>query len=134
MSNMPRVQEVVIPILRATLPDTVKVGSWIEHIDDRTYPMINVRRLGGLARDIRMLDLATIELTAYDSTDLETTEQLLMDCMEILWDARTLQTTVPGKGYIHSYRQTMGPTQFDSPFDDSWRIQSLIQLGIRPNR
>jgi hypothetical protein len=133
MSQMPRIQAVVIPILREALdnPD-LTIGSWIEHVKDRTYPLINVRRLGGLAVDPRLLDRAAIELTAYTEDGLAATEHLLLDAQEAIWDAYRLQKTVSDVGYIHSYRQTMGPTQFDSPFDGVWRIQSLIQLGLRP--
>lgn len=138
MSQMPRVQDVVIPLLRDSLGLPVyghgdaEVYSWIPYKSDRSYPVFNVRRLGGLPVDRRLLDRAVIELTAYDSRTLEDTEQLLLDAEEILWDAVRLQTPVAGVGYLHSYRQTMGPTQFDSPYDDTWRIQSLIQLGLRP--
>lgn len=131
MAQMPRVQEVVIPLLRTALP-SVHVGSWVPELKDRTYPILNVRRLGGLPVDVRLLDRAVIELTAYGDVNLEDTETLLLDAQEVLWDAVTMQKTIPGVGYLHSYRQTMGPTQFDSPYDDTWRVQSLIQLGLRP--
>lgn len=142
MPHIPRVQEIVLPLLAQYLPlkntawasDPGNLGSWVNHPNDRVYPVINVRRLGGLARDLRFLDLAVIELTVFGKVSLEDSEDLLLDAQEVLFDSMLLQRVVPGIGYIHSYRQTMGPTPFDSPYDDSWRIQSLIQIGLRPSR
>lgn len=134
---MPRVQEVVIPLLRAGLADaypTLTVTSWIPNTDHRTYPLLNVRRLGGLPVDVQLLDEPVIELTAFTTDGLVATENLYMDARHVLWEAVQNQTVVPGKGYLHSYFETMGPTQFDSTFDDTWRIQGLIKLGVRPPR
>jgi hypothetical protein len=127
---MPRVQEVVIPVLRAALPG-VMVTSWIPDVDHRTFPLVNVRRLGGLPRHVRLLDLPVIELTAYSRDGLIACENLYLDARTVLWDMVQHQTLTP-HGYLHSYFETMGPTQFDSGFDDSWRVQGLIQLGLRP--
>lgn len=133
MSTMPRVQEIVIPLLRERFPSGVQIGSWVALLNDRVYPVINVRRLGGLPVDVKLLDRPVIELTVYSNINIEHGEQLLLDAQEALWVAMTHQTVLPGAvGYIHSYRQTMGPTSFDSPYDGTWRLQSLIQLGIRP--
>lgn len=141
---MPRVQRVVIPILRNGLRDDIKVGSWVEDVARRSYPLVNVRRLGGLANAKRpdLLDRAVIELTAYstasdpDYPGLTGTEDLYLDAKYLLWKAVHKQTVVEdlngGVGYLHSFFETMGPTQFDSPFDDTWRIQGLIQIGLRP--
>lgn len=127
---MPRIQAVVIPILRAALPG-VTVTSWITDVDHRTFPIVNVRRLGGLPRHVRQLDMPVIELTAYSRDGLVATEDLYLDARQALFDAVDDQTVTPA-GYLHSYFETMGPVQFDSPYDDSWRIQGLIQLGLRP--
>lgn len=133
--RMPRVQAVVLPLLRARLDPSVTCTSWIADIDHgRTWPVVNVRRLGGLPKDVDFLDKPVIELTAYSDQGLVPTEDLYMDARQILWDAWKNQTVVPGVGYIHSYFETFGPTQFDSPYDDTWRIQGLIQLGLRPAR
>lgn len=131
MQEIPRIQEVVIPILRSEFPDA-QVVSWVPDMQNRHYPIINVRRLGGYPIDPRMFDRATIELTVYGNVNLEETETLLKDAQIVLWDAVRTQRVVSGKGYLHSYTQTMGMTQFDSPYDDTWRVQSLIQLGLRP--
>lgn len=131
MLEMPRVQQIVMPILRAALPG-VQVTSWIPAITDRQYPILNVRRAGGYPVDPRLLDRGTVELTAYSDTFLEDAEELLKDAQIALWDAVRNQTVVTGVGYLHSYRQTFGPTQFDSPYDNTWRVQSLVQFGFRP--
>lgn len=131
--RIPRIQEVVLPILRAELPG-VQVTSWGVDVDDRVFPIVNIRRLGGLPVDVDLLDRAVIEVTAYTDTNLMDCENLLLDARQALWDAWKKQTVVPNKGSISSYFETLGPTQFDSPWDDSWRMQYLVQLGLRPVR
>lgn len=131
--TMPRVQAVVLPILRAARPD-VTCGSWMTDVDYREFPIVNIRRLGGLPKDVRRLDKPVIEMTVYSRDGLVAAEDLYLDCRTALWDAVHNQTIVPNVGYLHSFFETLGPTQFDSPIDDSWRIQGLIQLGLRPPR
>jgi hypothetical protein len=130
--RLPRVQEIILPVLREQLPG-VKCGSWVESVDLRKVPLINVRRLGGLDVDLDLLGKPTIELTAYSSDGLVGTEDLYLDARQVIWDMVKNQTVTP-LGYLHSFFETMGPTQFDSPYDDTWRIQGLIQLGVRPPR
>jgi len=130
--KMSRIQSVVLPLLRDRLDPSVTVGSWMADVDHgREWPVINVRRLGGLPVDPQRLDKPVIELTAYTDVGLVDTEYLYLQAREILYEAWLNQTTTPA-GYIHSYFETFGPTQFDSPYDDTWRIQGLIQLGLRP--
>lgn len=129
---MPRVQEIVIPVLRAELPG-VNITSWVPDVDHRTYPILNIRRLGGLAVDVRRLDRAVIEVTAYSRDGVVGTENLYLDARTVIWDMVDKQTVVPGVGYLHSFFETFGPTQFDSPYDDTWRIQGLIQVAMRPH-
>lgn len=131
--KMPRIQAVVIPLLEARLDPSVTVGSWMSDVDHgRTWPVVNVRRLGGLPKDPERLDKPVVELTVYHDQGIVEAEDLWLDARTILYEAWLAQTVVPDKGYIHSYFETFGPSQFDSPFDDTWRIQGLIQLGLRP--
>lgn len=138
--QMPRIQQVVIPVLKAGLPDVVDVGSWVKDVTRREYPLVNVRRLGGLPNQVRPddLDKAVIELTGYGPNrndyyeGLAGTENLVLDSMFLLYTAVQKQTVIENVGYLHSYFVTMGPTQFDSPYDDTFRVQALIQLGLRP--
>lgn len=132
MSRLPRVQEIVIPILRDAFP-SVKVGSWIEDIDYRRFPILNVRRLGGSRHPRRpaQLGLPVIELTAFGDVGLPETEQLYEDALEVLYAAQNRQIQT-AQGYIHSVSERMGATQISSLFMDSWRVQGLIQVGIRP--
>jgi hypothetical protein len=134
MSKLPRVQAIVLPLLREAFPD-VKVGSWVEDIDHREFPMINIRRLGGKRHSKRpqKLGFPVIEMTAFGTEGLPETEQLYEDALEVLYEAVQLQTQTPA-GYLHSINENMGATQFSSLFMDSWRVQGLIQLGIRPPR
>ncbi len=133
MQTMPRIQAVVIPLLRDAFPEA-QVVSWVPEKKDRQFPILNVRRMGGYPVDPELLDLATIELTAYglQSAGIEATEELLKDAQIVLWRAWRRGVIVPDVGYLSSYRQTMGMTQFDSPYDETFRVQSLIQLGLRP--
>lgn len=131
----PRVQEVVIPILRKHLPENVAVTSWVPDIDHRVYPIVNIRRLGGY-RDNRLpkkLDLPIIEITAYTDESIEETEALYSRVLDILYEAKDKQEVVDA-GHLSHVKETMGATQFSSLFQDTWRIQGLIQVGVRPTR
>lgn len=133
---IPRVQEIVLPILRTGLASSypnLMVTSWVPNTENRTFPLLNVRRLGGLPVHVGLLDAPIIEMTAFTADGLVATENLYMDARQVLWDAVQNQTVTPA-GTLHSYFETMGPTQFDSTFDDTWRIQGLIRLGVRPPR
>lgn len=130
--RMPRVQSIILPVLREALPG-VTIGSWYRDVDYRTFPIINIRRLGGVGTDPKRLDLPVIEMTVYSQESLPAAENLYMDAREVLLDMVERQTVTPS-GYLHSFTETMGPTPFDSPFEDTWRVQGLIQLGVRPLR
>lgn len=134
MPKMPRVASVVLPILRAALPG-VTVSTWGADIDYREFPFINIRRVGGIRHDRRpeQLDKAVIELTAYGSEGLPETELLYETALEVLYRA-VREQKLTDAGYLHSMKETMGMTQFSSPFQDSWRVQGLIQLGVRPHQ
>lgn len=134
MSVMPRVQAVVLPLLREALPG-VKVGTWVENIDYRSFPMINIRRVGGTRYGLgpTQLGLPVIEMSAYRTEGLVETEQLYEDALEALYAAVRNQTATAA-GYVHSITETVGATQLPALFADSWRIQGLIRLGIRPPR
>lgn len=133
--TFPRFQEVVVPILRDTLGDEAHVSTWVDDIDYREYPIVNVRRLGGYRSRNRWsgLDMPVIEMTAYHDAGLIEAEELYNKALEALFDARDNQTVVEA-GSIPHVREVMGMTQFSSLFQDSWRVQGLIELGIRPNR
>lgn len=132
-NNFPRFQEVVLPILRAGLPEDVKVGSWIEDIDYRHYPQVNIRRVGG-PRDTGQpfrLDRPTMELTAYHDKGLIEAEDLYAKSLDLLFEAQQKQTLTPA-GYLSRVEEFMGMTQFSSLFQDTWRVQGLISLSVRP--
>lgn len=132
MSRIPRVQAIILPILREAFPD-VNVRSWGEDIDFRSFPILNIRRIGGTRnKNLPMdMDMAVVELTCYGDVGLPETEQLYLDALEVLYHSVRTQRVTP-EGYLHSLRETMGMTQFSSSMMDSWRVQGLIQVGIRP--
>jgi hypothetical protein len=129
---MPRIQSLVIPLLREEFPD-VQVTSWGADIDFRKFPILNIRRVGGVRHMTKpkQLDKSVIELSAYTTVGLPETEQLYMDALEVLYDA-VAQQKIMDAGYLHSIKETMGMTQFSSLYMDSWRVQGLIALGVRP--
>lgn len=132
---MPRIQSVVIPLLEAwPALAGVKVGSWVEDIDYREFPMLNVRRVGGGRNRIypNGLDVSVIELTAYSIEGMPECEHLYNRALEALYDA-VLHQKQTDTGYLHSINENMGMSQFSSLFMDSWRIQGLIKLGLRPS-
>ena len=135
-SIMPRFQSIVIPILRDwPALEGVKIGSWVEDIDYREFPMLNVCKVKeSLGRDFRYpnkLETGVIELTAYSMESLIECEHLFNHALEALYDA-VLYQKCTDTGYLHSIRENMGMTLFDSRFMDSWRVQGLVQLGLRP--
>ena len=135
---MPRIQEIVIPILREWPGlDGVYIGSWGNDIDYREFPYINVRRFSqvgaGRHRGFPLkLDEAVIEMTAYSDEGLIECEHLYNIALEALYQAVLYQKQT-GTGYLHSIRETMGMSQLSSLYMDSWRVQGLIKLGLRPN-
>jgi hypothetical protein len=134
MSKLPRVASIILPILRDAFP-SAQVTTWIPDVDYRVFPMIQVRRIGGTRHETRptLLGTPVIELTVYTIEGLPETEQLYEDVLEVLYDAVAKQKQTDA-GYLHSIKETLGATQFSSLFQDSWRVQGLIQLGIRPPR
>jgi len=75
--------------------------------------------------------LPVIEMTAYNTTNLIETDRLYDDALEALYAAVRNQTQTDA-GYLHSMKETLGATEADSPFQDSWSVFGLIQLGLRP--
>lgn len=132
--NIRRVQEYVIPLLRQRLDPEVNVTSWVPEVDHRDFPIVNIRRLGGYDyKNYNLMDAPVIEMTVFDRRGLVECEDLYMDCLQILYDAVANQTQVEA-GYIHSIQETMGMTQLPAYYEDSWRVQGLIRLAVRPPR
>src|SRR5699024_2322294 len=57
---------------------------------------------------------------------------LFHQALDALYEAARNHTVVDA-GYLTYVKETMGMTQFSSLFVDSWRVQGLIRLGVRPN-
>lgn len=134
MGSFPRLQEFVIPLLRDALPG-VEVTSWIADVDYREYPIINIRRLGGVRSRSGpfWMDNPVVEMTVYGIEGLPETEELYVQALEVLYLAHRNQTMVDSN-HLAYVRETMGMTQYQSDFQDSWRVQGLIQMGIRAPR
>ncbi|QXN74051.1 tail terminator [Mycobacterium Phage MiculUcigas] len=134
--RLPRVQKVVAPILRADPRlEGVTITTWVPDVDYREFPMINIRRIGGIRnpKAPRLHTLPVIEMTAYTTEGLIETEELYEEALDVLYDAVQDQIVTPA-GYLQSMYETMGATQFSSLYQDSWRIQGLIRLGVRRPR
>lgn len=136
MASFPRVQQVVVPILRGDPRMAgVTITTWIPDIDYRQFPLINVRRIGGIRNPKSPLlhSMPVIELTAFSDENLIACEELYETALDVLYDAIENQT-LTDSGYIQSMYETMGATQFSSMFQDSWRVQGLIRLCVRRPR
>ncbi|CAA79398.1 tail terminator [Fromanvirus L5] len=136
MARMPRVQAVAAPILRSDPRlEGVTVTTWVPDVDFREFPMINLRRIGGTRNPNAptLHTLPVVEMTAYTRDGLIETEELYETALEVLYDAVENGTQTPA-GYLTSIFETMGATQFSSLYQDSWRIQGLIRLGVRRPR
>lgn len=136
MAEMPRVQKVVVPLLRGAPRLTgVTVVTWIPDIDHRDFPMLQIRRIGGIRNPIAPLihSSPVIELSAYSTEGLIECEELYETALDVLYTAVHNQTQTDA-GYLQSIYETMGATQFSSLFQDSWRIQGLIRLCVRRPR
>lgn len=135
--KLSRVQKVVAPILRGdSRLDGVTVVTWVPNIEYREFPMLQIRRIGGPRnpKAPKLHSLPVIELSAYtdalgDSEGLITCEELYETALDVLYDAVQDQIVTPA-GYLQSIYETMGATQFSSLFQDSWRVQGLIRLGV----
>lgn len=131
---MPRPQDVVLPILRSAVGDRfTKIGSWTEDVDYRQFPLLNVRRIGGIRYrpEPRHLALPLLELSVYGTAGPASTEQLYADVLEALYAAVRNQTPTDA-GFLHSIAETVGATQVASPFKGSWLVRGTVRLGIRP--
>lgn len=136
MATLPRIQRVVAPILRGdSRLDGVTVTTWVPDIDYREFPMLNVRRIGGIRNPNQptLHSLPVVELTAYSDESLIDCEELYETALDVLYDAVRNQT-VTDEGYLQSMYETMGATQFSSLFQDSWRVQGLIRFCVRRPR
>ncbi len=136
MALVPRAQEVVVPLLR--MDDRlkcVKITTWVPDIDFREFPIINVRRIGGIRNPEgpTLHSLPVIEMTAFSNRSLIECEELYETALEVLYDAVKYQTLTEA-GHLQSIYETMGATQFSSLFQDSWRVQGLIRLCVRRPR
>lgn len=136
MATMPRPQQIVVPLLREDPRlDGVTVSTWIPDIDYRDFPLIHVRRIGGI-RNPSLPSLHAspiIELTAFSKESLIACEELYETALDVLYDAVHNQSQTDA-GYLQSIYETMGATQFSSMFQDSWRVQGLIRLCVRRPR
>lgn len=136
MAGFPRVQQIIVPILRNDPRlDGVTITTWVPDIDFREFPLINVRRIGGIRNPAlpTLHSQPVVEMTAYTKGGLIECEDLYETALDVLYDAIAHQTVTPA-GYLQSMYETMGATQFSSSFQDSWRVQGLIRLSVRRPR
>ena len=79
---MIRAQSVILPLLRDALPG-VEVVSWIPDVDQRSYPLLFIRRQGGTRNATRpdLLDRAIIQMTSISADGLAEAEDLYGDAL-----------------------------------------------------
>ena len=136
MASLPRVQQVLAPILRGdSRLAGVTVTTWVPDIDYREFPMINLRRIGGIRNPTapQVHSMPVVEMSVYSSEGLIECEELYETALDVLYDAIRYQTQTDA-GYLQSMYETMGATQFSSLYQDSWRVQGLIRFCIRSPR
>ena len=136
MARSPRVQRIIAPLLRQdSRLAGVTVTTWVPDIDYREFPMINIRRIGGIRNpDAPTIHtLPVVEMSSYSTDGLPECEELYETALDVLYDAVRYGTQTDA-GYLSSIFETMGATQFSSLYQDSWRIQGLIRLGVRNPR
>ena len=128
------ITDTLAEILQTKYPDAL-VDTWTPNVDYRTFPLFNLRRLGGPRHPKRpkLLSFPVIELTLIGTGDIDSTYDLYDDAVLTLYDA-VLKQTQTAHGYLHSMEETMGGTEFDSPYTDTFRVQGLIKFGLRPLR
>src|SRR5690554_7675504 len=110
--RIPRVQEIILPVLREALPG-VLVTSWIPDVDRRSYPLVNIRKVGGIPVDMDVLDRQTIELQAIGNESLAATEDLYYDARYVIWEMVKNQTVTPA-GHLHSFRSEEHTSELQS--------------------
>ena len=128
----PRVQDIVLPLLREGLGPGVHVRTWSDNVEHREYPEVRVRRLGGLntlGSIQNGLEHPGGEITATTREGLAATEDLAIRCRNILVNSRNV--VVPGVGHLVRVRETLGMTQFPSEIQGTWRVQQLLRTDFR---
>ena len=128
----PRVQDIVLPLLREGLGPGVHVRTWSDNVEHREYPEVRVRRLGGLnslGSIQNGLEHPVVEITATTREGLAATEDLAIRCRNILVNSRNV--VVPGVGHLVRVRETLGMTPFPSEIQGTWRVQQLLRTDFR---
>ena len=136
MATMPRIQKVLVPLLREDPRLAgVTISTWVADIDYRDFPILNIRRIGGIRNPAApfLHALPVVELSCYSSTNLIDCEEIYETALDVLYDAVHNQTQTDA-GYLQSLYETMGATQFSSLYQDSWRVQGLIRFCVRRPR
>lgn len=129
---MIRVQSVLLPLLKSALPGT-SVVSVVPDIDYRSFPLVAVKRSGG----VRNRNLPTgyarpvVELQAVSADGLIEAEELYEDALEALYAAVRAQTVVGSVGYLQSITEAQGATQTESPYPDTWSVSGSVEVGLR---
>src|SRR5690606_13720655 len=104
---------------------------WIPDVHRRSYPLVNIRNVGGIPVYMDVFDRQTIELQALGHESLAATEDLFYDPRSVIWEMVKKQPDTQA-AHLHSFTDSSGAMQLESPYTDTWRIQGLIQLGVRP--
>lgn len=129
---MPRVEDIILPLLRSALPG-VTVGTWVEDIDHRSFPLVHLHHIGGVRHDRRPKQLAMpeVQMACMRSDNLANTTIMYNTALEALYDAWLNQTVTPA-GYLSSFVETTGMRQGPSPYQDSWFVSGTMKFGVRP--
>ena len=122
----------VLAVLRAALPG-VTVVSVVPDVDERTYPMVEVRRAGGT----RNPDLPTlhsrpgVELTAVSDLGPIEAEELYEAALDALFDAVRAQTASADGCHVQSIRETSGAAPARPEAPDTWAVEGSMSVSLR---
>lgn len=126
----PRMAEVILPVVRREIPEA-QVVTWMPELKDRTYPLILIRRVGGIAYDAELADRPTVDIQVYHKESLAAAEGLALRVRGALVGAWKSQEVVDGKGTVNFIREMSGPNYVRDPGDNAWRIQMMLSILIR---
>lgn len=121
---MTRVQPVVLDVLRAALAD-VSVVSVVPAVDYRRFPLVAVRRAGGVRnRNLPHLhSRPVVDIAAVSAVGPVEADELYEDVLDALYSA-------VGE-YFQSVLETRGATSTASPYPDTWAVEGSVQLALR---
>ena len=128
---LPRVAEILLPIIREAVP-SAQVATVMPEVSHKDYPLILVRRVGGVAINMDLLDRVTVDIQVFHNGTMAEAEDIALAVRGSLWSAYRKQRVIAGKGHIGYFTEMSGPGSVASDIPGVWRYQALYSVRIRP--